>query len=100
MLRAHSTEAFAAENSPAARRLEWHAVLFAAFIAGYLVTLAFAAPSASAAEVRSSRVATCFAATRLAQVFLSVKILLALGEGKGRPALRACYLPIRHNFLP
>jgi hypothetical protein len=101
LLRAAGGKAFAAQHRSSARRLEGHAVGFAALVAGYFKTLALAAPrtSSASAKVGATAIAASLATLRLAEVSLRVILLFAFGEWKLRAALGTRDLYVWHVLL-
>jgi hypothetical protein len=99
-LRAAGGEAFAAQDRPSARRLEGHAVGFAALVAGNFKPLAVAAAptrsSSASAEIGSAAITASLATLRLAQVSFRVIFLFAFGEWELRAALGASDLYVWH----
>jgi hypothetical protein len=103
LLRAAGGKAFAAQHRSSARRLERHAVGFAALVAGYFETLALAAACASsaAAEIGATAITASLTTLRLAQISLRVIFLFAFGEWKRRAALSTSDLYVWHvQLLP
>jgi hypothetical protein len=103
LLCAAGGKAFTAQHGSSARRLEGHAVGFAALVAGYFETLPLAAPRASAAsaEIGATAIAASLATLRLAQIPLRVILLFAFGEWKLRAALGTGDLYVWHfQLLP
>ena len=105
VLRAAGAEAFTAENWPSGRGLERHGVGLAALIAGNLKSLAFTAAATTtaprSAKILTPRVATGFAAFRLAQVALLVIFLFALCKRKSLAAFGTSDVHVWHDwFLP
>ena len=99
-MRAAGGKAFAAQHRSSARRLEGHAVGFAALVTGNLETLAVAAaPASAAAEIGATAIATSLATFRLAEVSLCVIFLFAFGEWELRTALCASDLYVWHVLL-
>jgi hypothetical protein len=102
LLRAAGGKAFAAQHGPSARRLEGHAVGFAALVAGNFKPLAVAATAATArsssasAEIGPAAITASLATLRLAQVSFRVVFLFAFGEWELRAALGASDLYIWH----
>jgi hypothetical protein len=83
--------------------LERNAVGFPALIAHNLKTFSLSATgsrAAAAARVRAPRVAAGLAAFGMAQSALAIIILFSLSKGKGRLAIGASNIQIRHDNLP
>jgi hypothetical protein len=101
LLCAAGCEAFPTQHRPSARRLEGHAVGFAALVAGDFETLALATAASArsapaSAEVGAATIAASLATLRLAQVSFRVVFLFAFGERKRRAALGASDLYVWH----
>jgi hypothetical protein len=93
------TETISAQNWPATGRFEGHSVGLATLIAGNLKSLTFAASSFLSAKVGPAGVSAGLAAFRMGQVSFLVVFLLAFGERKRVPTLRAGDLDVWHGCL-
>ena len=103
VLRAAGAKTFTAKYWPSGRGLERHGVSFAALVASDIEALPLAATptAAGSAKILAPRVATGFAAFRLAQVPLLVVFLFAFGEREGLATFGAEYVNVWHDwFLP
>jgi len=90
-------ETITAQNGPASRRFEGHSVSLSTLIAGNLKSLTFASSSLWSAKVGAARVPARLAAFRMSQVAFLIVLLLAFGERKSIPTLRASDLDVWHG---
>ena len=90
-------ETITAQNGPASRRFEGHSVSLSTLIAGNLKSLTFASSSLWSAKVGAARVPASLAAFRMSQVAFLIVLLLAFGERKSIPTLRASDLDVWHG---
>jgi hypothetical protein len=99
---AAGAETLATEHGPSARRLEWHAVAFAALIASDFVTLAVTTTASAAragTEVCAARIAARLAAFRLAQVAFVVILLFPLCKRERLTTFGTGDLKVWHEFF-